>query len=52
MQIGGDMMKNGANNLKPSVIGNGIADALLAQPKIDLQAAMMLAQAYFGEQQA
>ncbi len=53
LQIGGDMMKNGANNLNPSVIGNGIADAMAnTQPKIDPQAAMMLAQAYFGEQQA
>jgi FKBP-type peptidyl-prolyl cis-trans isomerase FklB len=52
-QIGGDMLKNGAGNLKPSIISKGITDAMAGKKsQIDPQVAMMLAQAYFGEQQA
>ncbi len=52
-QIGNDMMKNGAGNLNSAIISSGISDAMSnKQPKIDMQASMMLAQNYFMEQQA
>ncbi len=53
MQIGADMVKNGANDINPVALGKGLSDALKATtPKIDPQIAMIYAQTYFGEKQA
>lgn len=53
MQIGADMVKNGASDINPLALEKGLADALKSTtPKIDPQVAMMFAQAYFSEKQA
>ena len=53
MQIGADMVKNGASDINPVALEKGLADALKSTtPKIDPQVAMMFAQAYFSEKQA
>lgn len=53
MQIGADMVKNGASDINSVVLEKGLADALKgALPKIDPQIAMMYAQTFFTEKQA
>lgn len=53
MQIGNDMVKNGATDVNPVSLEKGLADALKTkQPRIDPKIAMVLAQAYFSEKQA
>ena len=52
MQIGADMVKNGANDINPVALEKGLADALKGVlPKIDPQVAMGYAQAFFTEKQ-
>jgi FKBP-type peptidyl-prolyl cis-trans isomerase len=52
MQIGADMVKNGANDINPVALEKGLADALKGVlPKIDPQVAMSYAQAFFTEKQ-
>lgn len=53
MQIGADMVKNGATDINSIALEKGLSDALNSKaPKIDPQLAMMYAQAYFTEKQA
>lgn len=53
MQIGNDMIKNGAFDINPDVLEKGLADALKSTaPKINPQIAMSFAQNYFAEKQA
>ena len=52
MQIGNDMVKNGATDVNPAILEKGLSDALKTiKPKIDPQVAMGYAQAYFSEKQ-
>jgi hypothetical protein len=53
MQIGADMVKNGASDINPlSLWRKDLADALKSTtPKLHPQVAMMFAQAYFSEKQ-
>lgn len=53
MQIGDDMVKNGASDINPVSLEKGLADALKSlTPAISPQIAMSMAQAYFTEKQA
>ncbi|MDB5226918.1 MAG: peptidylprolyl isomerase [Bacteroidota bacterium] len=53
LQIGGDMKKNGANDINASALSKGVADALKGNtPQVDPKVAGTVAQAYFGEVQA
>jgi FKBP-type peptidyl-prolyl cis-trans isomerase len=53
MQIGADMVKNGATDINSIALEKGLSDALNSRvPKVDPQLAMMYAQAYFTEKQA
>ncbi len=53
MQIGSDMVKNGATDINPASLEKGLADALKSlTPKIDPKIAMVYAQAFFSEKQA
>jgi FKBP-type peptidyl-prolyl cis-trans isomerase len=52
LQIGSDMKKNAADDINPSALAKGLADALKgADPQIDPQVATTYAQAYFQEKQ-
>lgn len=53
MQIGADMLKNGAVEIVPSALKKGMEDALKSLPsEVNPQRGMMLAQEYFGAKQA
>lgn len=53
MQIGSDMLKNGAIEIVPASLKKGMEDAMKSLPsKVDPQRGMMLAQEYFGAKQA
>ncbi len=53
LQIGSDMMNNGADDINPKAIEKGLYDAIhKVTPKIDQHAGMTVAQSYFTEKQA
>ncbi len=53
LQIGSDMMNNGADDINPKAIEKGLYDAIhKVTPKIDQHAGMTVAQSYFAEKQA
>ena len=53
MQIGADMLKNGAIEIVPAALKKGMEDAIKSMPSlVDPQRGMMLAQEYFGAKQA
>jgi FKBP-type peptidyl-prolyl cis-trans isomerase FkpA len=52
LQIGGDMKKNDADDINPSALAKGLADALKGnKPQIDPMIASKYAQDYFSEKQ-
>lgn len=53
LQIGSDMMNNGADDINPKAMEKGLYDAIhKIAPKIDQHAGMATAQSYFSEKQA
>lgn len=53
MQIGADMERNGASDINPDALKQGLSDALKkSASKVDMQTGMVYAQSYFMEKQA